>query len=183
MADLRRTRNGQVVGRMSTSTPDCAPESVGSLRKLALPVAVLSISVMAVGALPASAQPAHASTTRAKLQVRSGKLGRHIVDGKGFTLYLFEKDKGGKSSCYGTCAKVWAPLMTSAKPSAGAGAVASKIGTTRRKGGRLQATYRGHPLYHYDDDHKPGQTEGEGSKAFGAEWYVLAPSGKKIDKS
>jgi predicted lipoprotein with Yx(FWY)xxD motif len=59
--------------------------------------------------------------------------------------------------------------------------LASKIGTTRRKDGKLQVTYGGHPLYRYDDDHKPGQTEGQGSKAFGAEWYVVAPSGKKID--
>jgi hypothetical protein len=29
----------------------------------------------------------------------------------------------------------------------------------------------------------PGQTKGQGSKAFGSSWYVLAPSGKKIDKS
>jgi predicted lipoprotein with Yx(FWY)xxD motif len=52
---------------------------------------------------------------------------------------------------------------------------------TKRKDGTLQATYGGHPLYHYDDDHKPGQTVGQGSKAFGASWYVVAPSGKTID--
>jgi predicted lipoprotein with Yx(FWY)xxD motif len=154
------------------------------MKKFAMLIAVVSVCVVAVTALPASAQRAHSSAaTRAKLQVRKGKLGRYIVDGKGFTLYLFEKDKHGKSACYGPCSKVWSPLITSRKPSAGAGVIASKIGTTKRKNGKLQATYGGHPLYHYDDDHKPGQTEGEGSKAFGAEWYILAPSGKKIDKS
>ena len=153
------------------------------MRKFALLIAVVGVCVGAIAALPASAQRAHSSTTRAKLQVRKGKLGRYVVDGKGFTLYLFQKDQNGKSSCYSSCAKVWAPLLTSGKPTAGAGVTASKIGTTKRKDGKLQATYGGHPLYHYDDDHKPGQTEGEGSKAFGAEWYVLAPSGKKIDKS
>jgi predicted lipoprotein with Yx(FWY)xxD motif len=152
--------------------------------KKAISFAVIAaVCAAGVAALPASAHRAHASATRAKLQVRKGKLGRYIVDGKGFTLYLFEKDKSGKSSCYSSCSKVWSPLLTSDKPTAGSGVTASKIGTTKRKGGGLQATYGGHPLYHYDDDHKPGQTEGEGSKAFGAEWYVLAPSGKKIDES
>jgi predicted lipoprotein with Yx(FWY)xxD motif len=154
------------------------------MRKTISLVAVVSACAVGVAALPASAaHRAHASTTRAKLQVRTGKLGRFVVDGKGLTLYLFEKDKNGKSACYASCAKVWAPLITSGKPSAGAGVSASKIGTTKRTDGTLQATYGGHPLYHYDDDHKPGQTVGQGSKAFGASWYVVAPSGKKIDKS
>jgi predicted lipoprotein with Yx(FWY)xxD motif len=152
------------------------------MRKVISLVAVASVCGAGIAVLPASAQRAHTSATRAKLQVRTGKLGRFIVDGKGLTLYLFEKDKAAKSACYASCAKVWAPLITSGKPTVGAGVAGSRIGTTRRTDGKLQATYGGHPLYHYDDDHKPGQTEGQGSKAFGAEWYVVAPSGKKIDK-
>ena len=44
-------------------------------------------------------------------------------------------------------------------------------------------TYAGHPVYMFFMDTKAGQTNGEGSKAFGAAWYVLAPNGHKIDKS
>ena len=69
------------------------------------------------------------------------------------------------------------------KPSVGKGLSAGKAGTTKRSDGTTQATYNGHPLYHYDDDKKPGQTEGQGSKEFGAEWYVLNAKGNKIDKS
>jgi predicted lipoprotein with Yx(FWY)xxD motif len=150
------------------------------MRKLVLLVAVAAV---AVAALPASAHHTRAAAAGAKVEIRKGKLGRFIVNGKGLTLYLFEKDKGGKSACYGSCAKVWPPLITSGKPSAGAGVVASKLGTTKRKDGKLQVTYGGHPLYRYDDDHRAGQTEGQGEKLFGAEWYVVAPSGKKIDES
>jgi predicted lipoprotein with Yx(FWY)xxD motif len=46
----------------------------------------------------------------------------------------------------------------------------------------MQVTYAGHPLYRFALDAKAGQTNGEGLKKFGAEWYVLASSGKKIDK-
>lgn len=151
------------------------------MRKLISLVALASVCGAGIAVLPASAHRAHTSATPAKLQVRNGKLGRYVVDGKGLTLYLFEKDKQGKSACYTSCAKVWAPLITSAKPTAGAGIVPSRVGTTKRTDGKLQATYAGHPLYHYDDDHKAGQTLGQGSKAFGAAWYVVAPSGKKID--
>jgi len=143
------------------------------------------LSVVAAGAAGGSLAAAHAPTAaakKAKLQLRKGKLGRFIVDARGMTLYLFEKDKNGKSACAGACAQVWAPYLTSGKPTAGSGVSAAKIGTTVRKSGR-QVTYGGHPLYHYDDDKKPGQTKGEGSKEFGAEWYVLGANGKKIDKS
>jgi predicted lipoprotein with Yx(FWY)xxD motif len=152
------------------------------MKKFVLLAAVAGVASVVV-ALPASAHRAHSSATRAKLEVRKGKLGRQIVTGKGLTLYLFEKDKNGKSACSGTCAKEWPPLITSGKPSAGAGVAASRIGTTKRKDGSLQATYGGHPLYRYNDDHKAGQAEGEGSRAFGAEWYAVGPSGKKIDES
>jgi len=137
----------------------------------------------AAGLAVARSSPSHAAARKAKLQLRSGKLGRFIVDAKGLTLYLFEKDKNGKSACNGTCAKVWAPYLSSGKPSVGKGLSAGKAGTTKRSDGTTQATYNGHPLYHYDDDKKPGQTEGQGSKAFGAEWYVLNAKGNKIDKS
>ena len=43
-------------------------------------------------------------------------------------------------------------------------------------------TYAGHPLYYYAADGKPGDTAGQGLNQFGAKWYVLAPSGNKIDE-
>jgi predicted lipoprotein with Yx(FWY)xxD motif len=128
---------------------------------------------------PATSTPASKGTA---VDVRSSKLGRYLVDGTGRTVYLFEKDKGGKSACYGACAKVWTPLETKGSPSAGSGVAAGKLSTVKRTDGVTQVVYNGHPLYHYDDDHKPGQMEGEGSKEFGAEWYVLSPKGSKLEE-
>ena len=107
------------------------------------------------------------------------KLGKVIVDSKGFTLYDFHKDKGTTSSCYGGCAQVWPPLETSGAPQAGEGAIASKLGTTSRKDGTTQVTYAGHPLYTYVADKKPGDTTGNDFTSFGAQWYALEPSGKE----
>jgi predicted lipoprotein with Yx(FWY)xxD motif len=117
----------------------------------------------------------------ATVKTHSSSLGKILVDAKGRTLYLFEKDKGGKSTCYGQCAKYWPPLLSNGKPTAGAGAQASLLGTARRSNGTMQVTYAHHPLYRYVGDTHPGQTTGQGSKAFGAGWYVLRPTGKKID--
>jgi predicted lipoprotein with Yx(FWY)xxD motif len=118
---------------------------------------------------------------RATVNTRHGKLGTFLVGPNGRTLYLFEKDKTSKSTCSGQCAQFWPPLLTSGKPKASGRAKGSLLGTTRRSDGRTQVTYKGHPVYFFAQDTKAGQTNGEGLKAFGAKWYVLAPSGKKID--
>ena len=109
------------------------------------------------------------------------KLGTVIVDSKGFTLYDFHKDKGGKPSCYGPCAKVWPPLLTEGKPQTGEGAMAAKLGTTKRKDGSVQVTYAGWPVYTYTADQKPGEANGNDIDSFGAEWYALQPNGAEAE--
>jgi predicted lipoprotein with Yx(FWY)xxD motif len=108
------------------------------------------------------------------------KLGKIIVDSKGFTLYDFHKDKGTKSACYGGCAQVWPPLTSEGAPAAGNGASASKLGTTKRSDGTMQVTYAGHPIYTYTADTKPGDVKGNDFSSFGAQWYALAPSGEEV---
>ncbi len=111
----------------------------------------------------------------------AGDLGKVIVDSNGMTLYDFHKDKSGKSTCYGSCAGVWPPLLTEGKPVAGEGARASQLGTTKRKDGTLQVTYAGWPLYTYVEDKKPGEANGNDIDSFGAEWYALQPSGAEAE--
>jgi predicted lipoprotein with Yx(FWY)xxD motif len=117
----------------------------------------------------------------AKVSTGNSSLGRILVDGKGRTLYLFEKDPRRHSACSGTCATYWPPLLTHGEPTAGHGVRASLLGAIRRADGTTQVTYAGHPLYRYLEDTKPGQTRGQDSHIFGAGWYVLSPAGKKID--
>lgn len=132
---------------------------------------------------PATTATTAATTTKgATVAVRSSKLGKILVDARGRTLYLFERDKAGTSSCFGGCATAWPPYITSAAPQAGNGTSAAELGTTSRSDGKTQVTYHGHPLYYYVGDSKVGDTTGEGVNAFGAEWYVLSPSGNKIEK-
>jgi predicted lipoprotein with Yx(FWY)xxD motif len=106
------------------------------------------------------------------------KLGLVLVDSDGRTLYGFEGDGGGRSSCYGACARAWPPLLTEGAPQPSNGTSAAKLGTTHRKDGRTQVTYAGHPLYAYSGDHGPGEANGEGAAAFGGRWFALKGSGR-----
>jgi predicted lipoprotein with Yx(FWY)xxD motif len=109
-----------------------------------------------------------------------GGLGRVLVDSLGRTVYLFEKDTGPKSTCFGACATEWPPVTTSGKASAGSGVTASMLGTTKRSDGKTQVTYNGHPLYLFEADQKQGDATGQNVDAFGAKWYVLSPAGDKV---
>ncbi len=124
-------------------------------------------------------QPAPKTAT-GTVSTRETKLGRSSSTPDGRTLYLFEKDKGATSSCIGACASIWPPL-TAGKAKAGTGVTAAELGTTKRSDGKTEITYAGHPLYTYAGDQKPGDVAGQGLDQFGAEWYVLAPDGHKID--
>lgn len=108
-----------------------------------------------------------------------GDVGSVLVDSKGFTLYYFEKDKGGKSACYGPCAQGWPPLTTEGAAKGMSGVQASKLSSTERNDGTMQVTYAGWPLYTFVEDKKPGEDNGTDVKAFGASWYPLHANGEK----
>jgi predicted lipoprotein with Yx(FWY)xxD motif len=137
-------------------------------------------ATLIVASIAAGFAFANGSTGGARVKIAKTRLGRVLVDSRGITLYDFVKDKGGKSACYGACAALWPPLITHGKPIAGPGVRASLLGTTKRQGGGLEVTYRGHPLYYYVSDRKPGQTTGQGLNQFGGLWWVLSKAGKEI---
>jgi predicted lipoprotein with Yx(FWY)xxD motif len=136
------------------------------------------------GALAWAVVPAvsRAAATKPVVSTATTSLGRVLVDGHGHTLYLFGKDRNGKSACSGACAAAWPPLIATTKPRAGGGAKASRVGTTRRGDGRLQVTYNHHPVYTFVKDTKKGQTNGEGLTAFGGTWDALSAAGAKVEK-
>lgn len=150
---------------------------------LVVAIAALVIAITSGGSsnahktAQAGAQTAAASSA---IDLRTTPLGRILVDANGRTLYLFEADKPNVSNCSGACQSLWPPLTSHAKPQAHGGVLAAKIGATTG-GAKQQVTYNGHPLYYYAADKKPGDTTGQGLKQFGAEWYVLAATGNKID--
>ena len=114
---------------------------------------------------------------------KHGKLGTILAAGpKKLTVYLFEADHGGSSACSGTCARFWPPVTTGGEPQTSGSAVSADLGTIMRSDGTKQVTYKGHPLYFFAKDKDDGDAYGQGSKAFGAEWYVLSAKGSKVDE-
>jgi predicted lipoprotein with Yx(FWY)xxD motif len=120
------------------------------------------------------------ATKAATLTALSSRYGKILFDGRGRVLYLFARDRGGRSSCSGACAKAWPPFLTTGAPRALAGVNAKLLGTTRRGNGTLQVTYAKHPLYYFKEDTKPGQIKCQNVSNFGGLWLVVAPSGKPV---
>jgi predicted lipoprotein with Yx(FWY)xxD motif len=75
-----------------------------------------------------------------------------------FPVYTFNGDSGHKSSCTGTCAVNWPPVLTSGRPeAAGPGVDEHALGIIVRPDGTHQVTYDGQPLYlDVDDAYIPG---------------------------
>jgi predicted lipoprotein with Yx(FWY)xxD motif len=145
--------------------------------------AAVALVTLAAGLFLLRAPATDAAQTQGTMvSTAKTSLGRILVDSRGRTLYLFQKDRSGKSACSGQCAAFWPPLITTGKPRVASGAKASLVGTARRADGRLQVTYNHHPLYRFAKDTRKGQTKGEELTAFGAEWFAVSPAGAKVVK-
>ena len=155
----------------------------GLLAAAAVPLVTLAVAGCGGSDNTPTATVKPAGGSSATVSVADTGLGKILVDSQGKTLYLFAQDTGTKSTCTGACATAWPPLRTSGKPTVGGGAEESLIGTTPRTDGKPQVTYDGHPLYGYQGDSKPGDTNGQGIDAFGAPWYVLSSTGNEITAS
>ena len=120
--------------------------------------------------LVAASAAAVAAPRRATVGVRATKLGPTVVDGRGRTLYVFDRP-----SCTGGCAQTWPPFLTGGKPLAH-GVPAARLGTKKLAGGKLQVTFAGRLLYFYAGDFGSGQVAG----ASVPHWAALSPTGAKL---
>jgi len=150
-----------------------------------IPLTALVLASCGGGGDNATTSKAPPKTTNARgatVGVANSGLAEILVDSDRRTLYLFKKDAGTQSTCFGACADAWPPLLANGKPTVGAGADASLLGTTARVDGAPQVTYNGHPLYLYAGDEKPDDTNGQGLSTFGAPWWVLSPAGNEVTR-
>ncbi len=110
-----------------------------------------------------------AGATQAASVINTGDsaAGKVLVDGKGMTLYTFDKDHPAVSNCYDDCAANWPPLAASsgARPQ-------GEFGIVLRADGSRQWTYRGQPLYTWVKDAAPGDITGDGVKGV---WHIAKP--------
>jgi predicted lipoprotein with Yx(FWY)xxD motif len=139
-------------------------------------IALLSLAIAAAtlgGASVVLAQPDVTVKT-----VRSS-YGTIMADGRAQAVYVFGREHRGRSECYGACARAWPPVIAHGRLAAGRGARSGLLGTTRRRDGRRQLTYRGRPLYYYVGD-SPGRVLCQNVREFGGLWTVVGPDGTPV---
>jgi predicted lipoprotein with Yx(FWY)xxD motif len=161
------------------------PVKVGIPLASALLATACSSAAAAPGSASASSAPAagssaSAATTGTVITTQAGSAGAFLTNASGRTVYLWAKDGMNMSDCSGACAAAWPPVPATGTLTATGSAKASDLGTITRSDGTKQVTYDGHPLYYFVGDSSPDQTAGQGSAAFGAKWWLVAPSGAKI---
>ena len=141
----------------------------------------ITILLICVAAL-ASASVAVAAGHHAKLKLGSTSLGKILVNGRGFTLYMFTRDRRGKDNCVKVsgCTAVWPPVTTAGKPQAGPGVKRGLLGTIKLPSGTRQVTYAGHPLYTYSGDGGPGDTSYVDISQFGGTWEAVNAAGHAV---
>ena len=162
----------------------------GALGAAALVAACSSGGTSSTGAT-ASGTPAGASSSSGGstsggtvIETASSSAGTVLTNGSGRAVYLWAKDTGDMSNCTGACAGAWPPVTTTTAAATAAGsAKATDIGTITRSDGTKQVTYDGHPLYYFSGDSGPGMASGQGSDAFGAKWWLVAPAGSDVTAS
>jgi predicted lipoprotein with Yx(FWY)xxD motif len=135
-------------------------------------LAIVGAGVLVIAATGAASKATVSATS-------NGTLGKIIVGASGLTLYHYTDDHGKVVKCSGACAAQWPPVLIgkTAKPVAGPGITASKLGTVTRPDGTVQVTYGGYALYRFAGDTKKGQVNGQGLEKA---WYAIAPSGALV---
>ena len=118
-----------------------------------------------------------AGGTGAAIATAENDLGTILVDGEGKTLYVFVPDNAGAPTCYDDCATAWPPLLTEGDPAPGEGLTAGDFATAERTDGGTQVTFKGWPLYYFQNDAAAGDTNGQGLNDV---WFVVAPDGTMI---
>lgn len=90
-----------------------------------------------------------------------------LTNNAGMTLYVFDKDAGGKSVCNGPCATNWPPLMAMDTDKAN-----GDYTVVTRDDGKKQWAIKGKPLYYWAKDSKPGDKTGDGVLG---KWHSAKP--------
>jgi predicted lipoprotein with Yx(FWY)xxD motif len=127
---------------------------------------------------PPSSSAGSSAASATVLKTASGSLGTIVVDGKGMTVYLFDKDtaNSGKSACNAGCSATWPAVKATSSTPTVAG-VTGKVGVITRDDGTMQATINGLPVYTYAKDLAAGDVKGQG---VGGIWWPVSPDGDKV---
>jgi predicted lipoprotein with Yx(FWY)xxD motif len=127
-----------------------------------------------VCAIAACGGSSYSPPAPALMFVSDARLGNHLADGAGRSIYYFSNDVPASgtnpavSNCSGVCAVTWPSFHVGSDLLQGVNA--QDLAEITRADGTHQTTYRGWPLYYFVGDSHPGDVNGEG---FDDIWFVL----------
>ncbi|WP_330300809.1 SCO0930 family lipoprotein [Streptomyces sp. NBC_00503] len=126
----------------------------------------------------AAPAPGAAGAAGALTVAKDPKLGDHIVDGNGMTVYRFKPDTAWPmvSKCEGDCVAKW-PVVPPVDQANAKGIIEKNYLVLDRPDGKKQQTVNCWPVYTFTGDKKAGDINGQG---VGGTWYAVAPDGKLI---
>lgn len=135
----------------------------------------LATTLASAGSLTASATVPPNTTVQVRVATVHGHKEHILTNSKGMTLYYFSKDRPTKIYCTGKCADAWPPALIASGTPTGPRKIQPGLSILRDSLGR-QIEYRGHPLYTFVKDKKPGQVTGQG---IAGKWFVATPNLKR----
>ena len=98
-------------------------------RLVSTTIVVAPVGISCAAAAAARPHSAAAKPAPTVLVRSTSSYGKILVNGKGYTLYLWTKDKPNKSACSGPCLGVWPFVLVSGTPTGGPSVNAKLLGT------------------------------------------------------
>lgn len=135
-------------------------------------------STQAQAAAEEQAEPSARRRRGPKIALGDSQFGQVLFDGRRQAIYIFDRERSSRSRCYGDCAAAWPPVLTRSEPVAARGIRRSLLGTTRRRDGKRQVTYNGHPLYYYAEPR--GVVTCHNVREFGGLWLAVQADGNRV---
>lgn len=120
-------------------------------------------------ASPTTSQSQVAPSSNIYLTKTDPAKGTYLTDFQGMTLYTFDKDTTGVSTCYNGCAATWSPYTSGATAQS---QFPVDITVITRTDNSKQFAWKGKPLYYYASDQKAGDIMGDG---VGGIWHIVKP--------
>lgn len=148
-------------------------------KTIAAAVALLSLAACSntPEAEPAASAPSSSATppttpagSSISVTLADTSLGPVLAGADGRTLYGFTNDLRGQTTCFGTCAEAWPPVLVGPDWTVGPELDSGVFSTVDRGDGTRQLVAGKWPLYYYAGDTAPGDVAGQGS---GRVWFAV----------
>lgn len=142
------------------------------IRSLGLPLCAVASMMLLAGCMqsggrydaPGQSQ-SQAPSSQPRMTTTQTSSNTLMTTASGMTVYTFDKDAAGQSTCYGPCASYWPPVE--AMPGQQASGDMTII---RRTDGTMQWAKQGRPLYTFAEDTMQGDMKGDN---YNQNWHVV----------